>query len=84
MAATNGPQTPATTNVTRIYLGQSLSLATLAPVIEYLRTALDECAGQVIELDSRDLVSITEGASVLIAREIERAQQTGARIEMAA
>ena len=83
MADAFSRQDAATPSVTRIYLGQSLSLATLAPVIEHLRAAIADADGP-IELDSRDLQTITEGASILIAREIERAQQTGNPILMAA
>ena len=83
MADAFSRQDAPTPSVTRIYLGQSLSLATLAPVIEHLRAALEDADGP-IELDSRDLLSITEGASMLIAREIERAEQTGHPILMAA
>lgn len=83
MADAFSRQDAQTPSVTRIYLGQSLSLATLAPVIEHLRAALAD-AGGPIELDSRDLQTITEGASILIAREIERAEKTGHRISMAA
>lgn len=83
MADTFSRQDAPTPSVTRIYLGQSLSLATLAPVIEHLRAALADADGP-IELDSRDLQAITEGASILITREIERAQQSGHPISMAA
>jgi len=83
MADAFGRQDPSTPALTRIYLGQWLSLATLAPVIEHLRAALEGAEGP-IELDSRDLLAITEGASMLIAREIERAQQAGHPVCMAA
>ncbi len=69
--------------VTRVYLGESLSLATLAPVIEHLRSAF-ECASDVVEIDSRDIVSMTEAASLLLAAEMDRAARAGVRFQMAA
>lgn len=69
--------------VTRVYLGESLSLASLAPVIEELRYAFSS-SGDVVEIDSRDVVSVTEGASLLLTAEMDRAQRAGVRFQVAA
>ncbi|MEM6992632.1 MAG: hypothetical protein AAF721_19115 [Myxococcota bacterium] len=69
--------------VTRVYLGESLSLASLAPVIEHLRSAF-HASGDLVEIDSRDVVSITDAASILLNHEMEQAQRRGVRFQMAA
>lgn len=74
---------PSAPEVARVYLGESVSLATLAPVLNELRIVFRQ-SGPVVEIDSRDLVVMTEAASMLLAREMDRAVEAGVRFQMTA
>lgn len=63
-------------DVPRIYLGQSLTLASLLGVMLQLRRALGGAPGR-IEVDSRDLTHLSEGASLVLWSSLDRAERDG-------
>ena len=78
------PQGPESVNaVTRLYLGDELSLASLAPFVEKFRLALSQTESAV-EIDGSDLAVVTEAARLFFEAELERAFRRGVRIEIRA
>lgn len=63
-------------DVPRIYLGQSLTLGSLHGVMLQLRRALGGSPGP-IEVDSRDLTHMSEGASLVLWSSLDRAERDG-------
>ena len=76
------PQGPESVNaVTRLYLGDELSLASLAPFVEKFRQALGQ-TDSVVEIDGSDLAVVTEAGRLLFEAELEGAFRRGVRIEI--